>query len=171
QVDAALEAVARLARQTESAPGPANPGGLKVRALQHDVRGARRDLRLGAAHDARHDGGPLRVADGRHLRRQGALDAVERDDLLPRLRPADHDRRTAQSREIERVQRLVQLEQNVVGRVHHIDDRPLADAREALSQPGGARPHLYAADHGSHVTRATFGVLETDLDAVHDATG
>ena len=158
-VDAPLEAVARLARQLERPSGTADARRLEVGALDHQVGRGRAHLGLRAPHDPRHDRRPLGVADRRHLRRQGARDAVEGHDLLGRPGAPHHDRGPPQLCEIERVQRLVQLEQDVVRRVHHVVDRPLADGGQPTREPGGALPHLDSPDDGDHVARGALGVL------------
>ena len=158
-VDAPLEAVARLARQLERPSGTADARRLEVGALDHQVGRGRAHLGLRAPHDPRHDRRPLGVADRRHLRRQGARDAVEGHDLLGRPGAPHHDRGPPQLCEIERVQRLVQLEQDVVRRVHHVVDRPLTDGGQPTREPGGALPHPDSPDDGDHVARGALGVL------------
>ncbi len=170
-VDAALEPVARLARQLERAAGAADPRRLEKGALEHEVSRGGRHFGFGASHDARDDRRPLGVADGGHLRCERAPHPVQRDDLLVGARPPDDHGRAAQLGQIERVQRLVQLEQDVVGRVDDVVDRPLPDARESLGEPRGALVDPNAANDRGHVAGATFGVLETDLDAVDGTTG
>ena len=55
--------------------------------------------------------------------------------------------------EVERMQRLPQLEQHVVGHVHHVVDGTLADGGKSFDQPVGRRPHLHAADDARRVAR------------------
>src|SRR5256886_17379959 len=70
-----------------------------------------------------------------------------------------------------RSQRLVDLEQDVIGRVDDVVDRPLADRRQAPREPRRAGGDLHAADHGDHVARRALGVLEPHLDPVNDSGG
>src|SRR2546430_12376902 len=63
-----------------------------------------------------------------------------------------------------RSQRLVDLEQDVIGRVDDVVDRPLADRRQAPREPRRAGGDFHAADHGDHVARRALGVLEPHLD-------
>src|SRR5882757_7508570 len=66
-VDAALEAIARFAREPEGAARAPDARRLEVGSLEHDVRRALGDLGFGASHDARHDRGAFGVADDGHL--------------------------------------------------------------------------------------------------------
>src|SRR5437879_10347165 len=65
---------------------------------------------------------------------------------FPTRRSSDLDRGPTQLREIERVERLVQLEQDVVGRVDDVVDRPLAHGGEPLGEPGGARSEEHTSE-------------------------
>ena len=62
--------------------------------------------------------------------------------------------------EIEGVQRLAEFEHDVVGGVHHVVDRILAERFQALPQPVGRRPHLHAAQHARRVAAAQLGSFD-----------
>src|SRR5712691_238879 len=166
QVDPPLEAVARLARQLQGAAGAADARRLKVGALEHEIARGLRHLGLATAHHARDDGRPLGVADRRHLGRERALDPVEGDDLLPSPGAPHDDGRAPQLGQVERVQRLVELEEDVVRRVDDVVDCTLTDRGQSVREPPGAGRDRHAADHGDHVARGALGILEPNLDAV-----
>src|SRR5882724_3783115 len=167
-VDATFEAITRFARQAEGAAGASNASRLEVGGLEHDVGRVLRDLGLGAAHDAGHDRGPLGVADDGHLSRQPSAHSVQGDDLFPWFGSAHDDGRAPQFGEVEGMQRLIDLEQDVVGRVHDVVDGPLANALEPRGEPGGARSDLHPTDHRDHIPRRALGILELHRDSVHN---
>ena len=126
-VDAALEPIARFARHSERPSRAPNARRLEVGALEHDVLRLGADLRFGTPHDPGDDRGPLGITDRGHVGGERPDDAVQRDDLLARPRPSDDDRRSAEAGEIEGVQRLVQLEEDVVRGVDDVVDGALTD--------------------------------------------
>ena len=75
------------------------------------------------------------VADQHVLGREGALDAVERRHLLGLAGAPHHDPAAGQRREVERVQRLAEVEKDVVGGVDDGVDRADAARLEARRQP------------------------------------
>src|SRR5205809_5659667 len=90
-------------------------------------------------------------------------------DALP-ISP-HHDRGPPQLRKIEGVERLVQLEQDVVGGIDDVVDRALTHRREPVGEPGGARHHPYAAEHRDHVARGPLWILETHFHAINHTGG
>ena len=79
-------------------------------------------FRTTAAH---HAGDRLRlvaVGDDQHLRIERAIDAVERRDALACRRAPDPDFAARELLEVERVHRLAELEQHVVGDVDDVVD-------------------------------------------------
>ena len=91
--------------------------GIEVSGLDDQVGGGLVDLGRQAAHGPGHGDRPGPVGDQDVSRVQGADHVVERLQLLPRLRPPDHDL-TGQLGPVERVQRLPELEHQVVGHIH-----------------------------------------------------
>ena len=64
------------------------------------------------------------------------------------------------------MQRLRVLEQDVVGDVHDVVDRPHAGRPKAALHPVRARPDPDARDHAADVAAAQLGVDDADLDQV-----
>src|SRR5437773_4834016 len=169
-VDAPLEAIARFTRNAEGATGAANARRLEIGGFEDDVRGILRDLGFGTPHDAGNDLWPFGVANGRHLRRELARDSVQRDDRFARFGASDDDRRPTQLGEIEGVQRLVELEQDVIRRVDDVVDRALADALKPRGQPGRTWLHFDATNDRGHVARRALWILEADFHTIHVGT-
>ncbi len=155
-VYAALEAVGRLGAQAESARAAAHRDRRELRALDQDVRGRLAHLGFGAADHAGERDRALRVGDHQVRRRERAGLAVERGELLAGGRAAHAHRSAAQGREVERVQRLAELEQDEVRRVYDVVDRAHARGFESLAQPVGRRADADAAHHACDVARAAF---------------
>src|SRR6266576_1255836 len=166
-VDAAREAIARLAGDDERAARAPNAGRLEVGRLEDDVGRARGDLRFGAPHHTGHDLGPLGVADRRHLGRELVRHLVQRDDRLARLGAPHDDRRSAQLGEVERMHRLIDFEQDVVRRVNDVVDGALADGLETRGEPGGAWLYFDATNDGYHIARRALRIFEADLHTIH----
>ena len=125
-VRAALEARRRLGLEAEALAGPPHRRRLEVRALEDHQLRAGADLGRRAAHDAADRLRPLGVGDHQHVGLERAVDAVQRPELLARLRAPDPQRPARELRVVERVRRLAHLEHHVVG---DVDDR--ADAADA----------------------------------------
>ena len=159
-VDAPLEARARLAPQLEPLRAAGDAHGLEVRGLEQDLGGGVGDLGGGAAHDP---GERLRRALGVGDEQVGggelALDAVERGDDLAVGREAHDDPAATEPGEIERVQRLVALEQHVVGDVDDVADRAHPRLHEPLRHPRRRLAHRHLG-HPAEVARAPVGFLD-----------
>jgi hypothetical protein len=154
RVDDPLEAPRRLARQLVPPGRTRDHCRVEVRGLQHDVdradlRGLT-DLRGRPAHHPGQPDGPRVVRDQQVVRVEAALDVVERGQRLPRARPPDDDAAGEPVRVVG-VQRLAQLEHDVVGHVDDERDRP---------HPGGEQPPL-------HPPRAGRRRIDT-VDAARD---
>ena len=125
-VRAALEARGRLCLECQFLAGSADAPRIEKRAFEHD--GFRRAAHFGnaATHDAGHRLRLVGVGDDQHFRIEGTIDAVERLDALAFHRATDADLSAGQLLQIEGVHRLAELEQHVVGDVHHVVDGPHA---------------------------------------------
>ena len=110
-----------------------------MRGLDQHVDGFVRDLGVRAAHDAGYSEDALGgvVGDEEVLGVEGAFDVVERRVPLPRPRAANDDR-PAHFVEVVGVQRLAEVEHDVVRRVHSQGDRPHSGGRQSVAQPLGA---------------------------------
>ena len=61
------------------------------------------------------------------------------------------------------MQRVAQLEEAVVGDIHHVVDGAQTDGYQAVGQPGRGRTNLHAADAGGGVERADFRCGKGDV--------
>jgi hypothetical protein len=94
-----------------------DPLALERSGLEQDVAGRLGDLGQLAAHHAGDRDRPFHVTDQQVVRRERPLDAVERHEPLPFLGPTHDDTRALEQGEVERVERLADLEHRVVRRV------------------------------------------------------
>ena len=161
-----LEARGRLGAQAKRARRLPDAGAAERGRLEEDVRRRLGHRRLFSADHAREGDRPLRVGDHEHVGRQVTLDAVQPKQPLLVPRPTHLDRRPPELREVERVQRLRVLEQDIVGDVHDVVDRPHAGRPKAALHPVRARPDPDARDHAADVAAAQLGVDDADLDQV-----
>ncbi len=159
EVCAAFEAIRGFGRQAEPLAGAADGCGLEPRALEHDGRGARIHFAVPAAHDAGQRLRPIAVRDDEHVSRERPRLLVERRQRLAGTRGADAERRTRQGGEIERVQRMPQLEQHVVGDVDDVADRADAGCGEPFGKPGGRWTDAHVGNRGA-IAGAPCGVLD-----------
>ena len=170
-VDAALEAIRRLAVQPVPARGEPHRGRVEVRALDQHVGGRLGDLALGAAHHARDRDRALRVRDHEIGGVELARLAVERRDRLAGRRAPHADLAARDLREVERVQRLAELEHHRVGRVDHVVDRAEARRLEPRAQRRRRRPDAHAAHDPADVVEAVVARVDRDRDRVGRAGG
>ena len=135
-IDAAFEPSARLRAQLEALRRPRDAHPLEVRRLEQDLRRGVGDLRGAAAHDPcdglRRAGG---VTDQEILLVERAVHPVERRDVLTPFGEPHEDAATSESPEIEGVERLVPLEQHVIGDVDDVADRSHPRLHEPLRHP------------------------------------
>lgn len=150
--------------QAEPARGAAHEQRLEARALEQHARRRAGDLGVEAAHHARERDRSLAVADQQISGDQRALDVVERLELLAVTRVRHADDARLQEIGIERVQRLAELEQHVVGDVDEVGDRAHADRAQALGDPPRRRPHAQPFDHARDVARAVLAGGDRELD-------
>ena len=141
RVDAALEARARLADEAEAPRGPADRRRVPDGALEQDA--ARPGMHLGAL--ATHDTGERRrsltVVDDEVAGDERPVGAVERAQHLASGRIAHAEHPAGHTVEVERVQRLAELEHHVVRDVDDTVDRAHAALREARPQPQRRAAH------------------------------
>ena len=151
RVNAALEAVARVGGHAQCTPrGPYLPG-LEERALEQNVRRIFRDFGVPPSHHAGNRHGALCVTDHEHVGCDRASLAVQRHQGLPGTCAADHDRGIRQAVQVEGVERLTQLQHDVVGGVHDAVDGAGSRGPQPIREPPGRRPDGNAPDHGPQV--------------------
>ena len=168
RVDAALEAVAGVGMQRESAGGAADVARGEVGAFQKDVRGAFDDAGFLTAHDASDGDGAGVVGDDEVFGEKGVFLAVEREDLFAFLGAADGDA-ALEFIEVKGVQALAHLHHHIVGDIDDVVDGAEADAFEAGFQPSWAGADFDAFDDAGGVVGAAVGGLERDFVGRGDA--
>ena len=170
-IDLALVADGGLAHEVEVAARAGDVAGGERGALEKDVHGVLVDLGVHAAHDAgKGDRGLAVVGDDGHVRREGALDAIEGLKLLAICGGADDDVAATvalgELAQVKGVQRLAGEEHDVIGHVDDVVDGAAAGGHDAAGQPLGRRADLDVADHAGGVALAELGVVDGDVDEV-----
>ena len=129
-------------RRSSACARAADADRVEVGRLEQDRRRACRDLGVSPPMTPAIATGFVGVGDHEHVRRQLAVDAVERAHALARPAPAHDDAPAAELAVVEGVQRLAHLEHDVVGYVDDVVDRPHARRRAGApaSTPATARP-------------------------------
>ena len=167
-VDPALEPVARLGAQVEVAPRPAGAGRVPHGGLEQDIAALDAHLRVGPAHHPREADDPFAVGDRHHFRRERALDVVEGHQPLAGPRPPDHQGPAPEPGQVVRVHRLVQLEHDVVGGIHHVVDGAHPYRFQPAAKPLGRRADGSPANHGRVEAGAGFRILDGHPEAACD---
>ena len=165
RIGAALEAHAGLGLEAERLARAAHRQRVEVGALEHDRRACSSvTSRVGAAHHAGDGDRPLGVGNDQHLGRQrrasgrrASAASRRRARFCTRIWPPPS------LREVERVHRLTELEQHVVGDVDDVADRPDAGGAQPRLHPVRRRPDLHVGDR-ARVARAQLRVLDDDVD-------
>jgi hypothetical protein len=127
-----LESGGGLGFQPEFPAGEADALGFEAGALEHDGLVAALTSDRRATHNAGDGLRFLRVGDDQHPGFQRPVGGIEGFDALAFHRAADAQLASGQLRQVEGMHRLSELEQDIVGDVHHVIDG--ADA--ARPQPG-----------------------------------
>ena len=162
EVDAALEAVAGVAREVVAARAPGDRLGEKERRLEEEV--ARRGLGLGGlpAHDAAQADRAGVVGDAQHRGVDAHFLAVQQQAFLAVPAPAHVDG-AAQLVQVVDVQRPAELEHDVVGDVDQRRDAALARALEAPAHPLRRRRRgVHVADHAPGEPAAALRIRDPD---------
>ena len=123
---------------------------------------------FGAAHHARDPQHAGRIGDEERVRVQLALHVVEGRHPLPEAREADDDPTVMDGRRVEGVDRLAQLEHDVVAHVHDVAHRALPGGDQAHLDGVRRRPHRHARDKSSDEARAQPWLLDLHLEPVRD---
>ncbi len=166
---ALLEAQAGLGPQRVAEGGPADADRVEDRGFDDD--GGRRVAHLGcrAAHDARERQRTGPIGDQQRRRVEVALDVVERLEALARTCPPDDQPRAAvggrDRAAIERVDRLAELEHDVVRGVDDVAHRPQPGGQQAHLDSVGRRADRDVRDPAADEPRAQRGVGDIDGQA------
>ena len=137
--------------------------GLEVGALDQHVGGVGADLAVLPAHDSGQGDGLGFVRDEEHAAVEPAFLAVEGHELFAFGGAAHDDGRPGagagpgQEAAIEGMQRLADLEHDVIGDIHHVAEAADANLFEGLLEPIRAGGDLDAADDAGGVARAESG--------------
>ena len=163
RVDAALEAVARVAGDIEPPPGRGGAERIEQRRLDKDFArrlGAAGRLAADHAAEALHPG---TVGDRGDLRVELVFAAIEREQLFAGPGEA-HGQIALELAGVEHMQRPVEIEGHEIGDVDQRRDRPQPDRFEPIPEPARARPVLEAADMAAEKQRAGGPVFDMDRD-------
>ena len=131
-IDAALEAVRRIAVQVELARRVADRDRVELGRFDQDIRRSRPNFRIGAAHHAAQAHRARPIGNDAHARFKLVGLVVDGHEIARAGRAS----RTTISRpssfgQVKRVQRLAALHQHVIGHIDHVVDRRNADASSA----------------------------------------
>ena len=146
--------------KTQVATGAAGTASFKRSRFQQNVGGFFCNLGCQAAHNASQGNCTLiGRRNNCHVGRKHALFAIERSELFSLFSRANNDVCLAfgvlKLVQVERMERLSEQEQDVVGYVNDVVDGTLTDGSQTLYHPIGAGAHLAATDNASGITRAT----------------
>ena len=170
-IDAAFEAVARLAAQTQSARGARDGHRFEVCALEQDSRGRVADFGVETAHHAGDCERLVGVGDQQVVRIERAGDVVERDELARLAGAAHDDLALGDFRVIEGVQRLAEFEHDVVGRIDDVVERAHPAQFQPALEPRRRRTDLDSGHRERGVARAKIGRVDRNGDCESCAVG
>ena len=165
-IDATLEAVGGFRVQSVLAGTSGNRQGREEGAFQQDVAGFRTNARMFAAHDARQCQGALVIGNQQSIVTQLNGLAIEQRNLLA-CHSHPHPNALMQLGQIERMQRLPQLQHHVVGHIHHRVDAAHAGPAQALLHPDRCRTaQVHIANDAPDITRAGIRRFHLNVKAV-----
>lgn len=171
QIQAALEAITGFAGQFQSAGGAADGEGRKGGGFQENVGGAGVHLAVEAPHDAGQGDRFFGVGDDEHVGGQRVLGAVQSGKGFLGMGAADDDAAAGQAMEIKSVQRLAELEHDVVGYVHDVVDAAQADGFQTPDEPVGAGADADALDQAGDVEGTEIRLQDLDAGQAVDGGG
>ena len=161
-----LETLAGLAGELVSTTGAEHRERIEGCRFEHDLGGRIVDFGGRAAHDTGQRDRSRSVGDDDVLGIEGTLDAVQRGQLLPRIRAAD-DQIAVELGRIERVQRLAELVEHVVGDIDGRRDRAhTGEQQSTLHPPGCRRRRVDADDLAQRESRCVRGRFDGDRPCV-----
>jgi hypothetical protein len=163
---ALLEAEAGFGTERVAEGGAADADRVEDGRLDDHVRRPLPDFRGRPAHHAGDPDRTGRVGDHEGLRIELTDDVVECLEALARGRPPDDDPAVADRGGIEGMDRLAELDHDVVGGIDHVADRALTCGQEAHLDMVRRRPDPDAAHPAADEARAEGRVLDLDLEAL-----
>ena len=134
--------------------GLAYAHGVEEGALEEDVLGLHGGAALQAAEDTGDAHTFLLIAYHQVAGVEGALHAVEGDELGALRQALHYDVATGNLVGVEGVQRLAHLHHDEVGHIDHVVDGTQAHGAQAVLQPLGALPYLHIAQRDAGIARA-----------------
>ena len=162
-IEAALEAIAGVARNVELAARRSRAHRVEERRLDEHLDGRFGACgRLTTDHPAEtlHAG---RIGNDRHFRIERIFLAVEREQGFARPRQT-HRQIAGEPAGIKHMKRPVEVKGQEIGDVDERRDRPQPDRFELVLQPCRARPVMDAANVPPEKQRASRAVLDIDAD-------
>src|SRR5439155_26414286 len=126
-IDAALEAVTRVGRDSELPPCSADPSRIERGNFEENISGFRRDFAATPADHARNRLRTLGIADDNRSWRQRAIDPIQSLYQLLAAGFPDDDGATRELFKVERMHRLTKSVEHVVRYIDHVVDRARAN--------------------------------------------
>ena len=163
RIDAALEAVAGVGFDTQSAPRARRARGIEQGDFEQHVRRALGTACRFTAHHAGDREQARLVADAGHLVVEGVVLAVERANGLTAASRA-HPQIPFDATGVENMGGAAETDGEVVRDIDQRGDRPQAHRKQPLLQPGRARPVGHAAHQAPHEQRTGVGMLGRKLE-------
>ena len=169
-IDAALEAVAGVGIDAETAPGVGGAHGVEPGRLDEDVGGLGGHAAADAAHDAADALGALGVTDKGFGAVEGVGLVVQRREPLAGTGEADGDGAAMHFGRVEDVERAGAVEGDEVGDVDQRRDRAQADGTQAVLEPLRRGTVFHAPDDAAVEDRAGL-VRHVGCEVDADRTG
>src|SRR5438477_6520943 len=144
-INTALEAIARIARQTQIPRGATNAGWEEISGFQQNISRRFRDSSFFATHHTANSDGALFIGDHEVLGRERIRFAIEREKPFSLARKPNIDP-TFQFIGIKCVRWLTEFEHHKVGNIDDVVDRTDPNAFNLGAQPGWTWSDLHTVD-------------------------
>ena len=162
-VQAFLEAAGCIGTQSKFYRGTPHTRSLEICRFQQHGGRVVIDFADCAAHDTGNGDWTLWISDKQHIGLQFAFYAIEGDYLLTRPGTAHNNMMMTHQIVVKTVQRLAELQHDVVGDIDDVIDRSHACRQQSPPHPFKRRTDLDVADNTGTVARAEIGVLYRHL--------
>ncbi len=169
-IDAALEAVARVAVDRQLAAGLRRADGIEQGHFKEHVGRRLGDAGALAAHDGAQADHAAIVGDHGHAGFERVFLAVQRHQRLAGLCRTD-GQAALQLAGIEHVQRTRDIEGQQIGDIDQRRDRPQADRQQPVLKPARAGAVLHAPDQPADEHRAGRGLVFREVEGDADRAG